>query len=75
MAIQPTGNIAFDAAVQIAERARQAAQAGSPTQAQLTAADIVWLSAVIAAGNATGGVVTTANEAAALKAILKTGNP
>jgi hypothetical protein len=75
MGIQPTGNRAFDAAAQLAERTRQAAQAGNPTQAQARAADLAWFNAVIAAAAASGGVITVPNEIASLAAINRTGNP
>jgi hypothetical protein len=75
MGIQLTGNRAFDSSMMIAERTRQAAQAGNPTQAQARAADLAWLNAVIAAANASGGAVTVPNELASLAAIIATGNP
>jgi hypothetical protein len=75
MGIQPTGNRTFDAAIMLAERARQAAQAGNPTQAQVRAADLAWFNAVIAAANASGGAVVVPNEIASLAAINATGNP
>jgi hypothetical protein len=75
MGIQATGNRFFDVAVMLAEQIRQAAQAGSPTQAQARTADLAWFNAVIAAANASGGAVTVPNEMAALSAINRTGNP
>jgi hypothetical protein len=75
MGVQPTGNLAFDTAVMLAERTRQVAMVGNPTQAQARAADLAWLNAVIAAAAASGGAVTVPNELAALAAIVTTGNP
>jgi hypothetical protein len=73
--IQPTGNQAFDAAVRLAEQVRQTVQAGSPSQAQVRAADLAWFAAVTAAATASGGAVTVPNELAAVAAINRTGNP
>jgi hypothetical protein len=75
MGIQPTGNRAFDAAAQLAEQIRQTAQAGNPTQAQARAANVAWFNAIIAAANASNGVITVPNEIASLAAIIATGNP
>jgi preprotein translocase subunit SecD len=75
MGISSTGNLAFDAAVLLAERIRQTAQAGSPTQAQVRAADVAWFAAVTAAATASGGAVVVPNEIAAVAAINRTGNP
>jgi hypothetical protein len=75
MAIQPTGNQAFDSAVLLAEQGRQLAQSGSPSQAQVRAADLAWFAAVIAAATASGGVISVPNELAAVAAITRTRNP
>jgi hypothetical protein len=75
MGIQPTGNRTFDAAALLAEQIRQTAQAGSPTQAQSRAADLLWLNSIIAAAAASGGAVVVPNEIASLAAIVATGNP
>jgi hypothetical protein len=75
MGIQATGNPAFDTAVLLAEQTRQLAQSGSPTQAQVRAADLAWFAAVTAAATASGGAVTVPNEVAAVSAISRTGNP
>jgi hypothetical protein len=73
--IQPTGNQAFDTAILLAEQIRQLAQAGSPSQAQVRAADLAWFAAITAAATASGGAVTVPNELAAVSAINRTGNP
>ena len=75
MGLQATGNQVFDSAAQLAEQIRQTAQAGSPTQAQVRAADLAWFAAITAAATASGGAVTVPNEVAAISAINRTGNP
>jgi hypothetical protein len=74
VAIFPTGtNLAFDRALIAAEGARQNAMAAAGGSAALVrAADIAFLTTVVAAGQSFG--VATLNEQQALNSISQTGN-
>jgi hypothetical protein len=75
MAVFPTGtNLAFDRALVAAELVRQNAMAAAGGNAgAVRAADIQFLTSVVAAGTANG--VATLNEQQALSSIQTTGNP
>jgi len=64
-----TGNLAHDNACAAAEITRQAAVAGTPTQAQVTAADVAFYRTCRASAIANNNGVQAAEFSAALKAL------